>query len=1212
MAQMPFSPCKPIDPALEGNATSIPECPDTTVNILNDIFGDVVLKIAMGQDPDAAAAPTILAEMFTSFNSGILTLATLVVTYITFMGVLNTAKDGASMGKDWSSMWTVTRLVTGSVALLPAASGYSVIQLLIFTVTMWGVGFANNIYEAGIAASTFSPAEVITQKNEGDDRYGIAAPLAEYAKTRYCMKLIERFYNDSDVRYETGAGGFVSRKYETKKYKYIEYPVRDYSDKKLGGGAGICGSVIWKPAKAPQEKDYSDRIELAKERVATTVSSAKLSITMFTSMPAIALHVNSIPTRENDAGWDQLRPTIKKIGGEIKKSQVTLAQNISSAVTTSTIDAQEAGINNNLKQYTKVITYRGWANAGGWFQKVSAVRNELRNVINRDVLEITAPNLALLPDDARKQEVIRLYTVVSNIMDRNLGYGAVSGELDAVAIMDNSDESMAMVNIALDIPTGGIDSDMLDSEAIVNSMNQRMTSWTNRFMAGLIDIALGANNNKVTDNTVGRFVCGETPSLGGAMHRIKCMGDVLVDAYAVIQAAKATLRVARYATKTGSSLAENVPFVGGTIKEAIVGLFELIEDMVVDVLNVLLTYIQPLAFYFGVALPSMPYVIFMIVVVAWVLSVLQSIVAAPLWIIMHMTPERSFIGGQKQGYLLILSVFARPALAVIGLFAGLLVFDPIMTFIANAFFSMRGAISNVGSSNIVIEIVTFFWWMAVFGAVLLPVVYMIFGLSQTLPGHVLKWIGGGIDDFGESSAIANARTGITSAQKTPMIGGVDLPDRSGSGQQSPNSPQGGGDGGGAAPSMPTRDQATPAGLVQQGVGGDSGRDGYSDSGLAGTSGADGEDSASEEAWKGKAEDMSQSPYDGPDAPVKSTAPRGSYRSDISTPMASKGVVNSDDGGASGQLGGDDAAQKQTAAQKVDAPKSSDGVNRVSGSDGQSDAPVKQDASQESKKVDAEANSRSKKVGDDPHAAPTDKRVAHGNAGDVEQSQSPDKDSTKRTAAQQVDTPKSSGGKGRRAVGSSATPENATTVQVTGDDGDSGQFGGDDVAQKQTAAQQVDVSGANKASPRDRNVGSDSPGNSSMPDIDQSNESNQAMAGNQGRDDAKGAQDVSVNVQNDHITTVDTQGGDGGDFVDASKSISDNDLTISGGTGGGGEQARGAGVSAPPQQGATASPPTGGVAKPLSSPDGSGLFDDFVNNDAPPEDGQPSNDEGESA
>jgi hypothetical protein len=171
-----------------------------------------------------------------------------------------------------------------------------------------------------------------------------------------------------------------------------------------------------------------------------------------------------------------------------------------------------------------------------------------------------------------------------------------------------------------------------------------------------------------------------------------------------------------------------------------------------------------MAFYFGVFLPSLPYVIFMTVVVGWILAVLQSIIAAPLWAVMHMTPDRTFVGSQSQGYLLLLSLFARPALAVVGLFAAMLVSDPIIDFIAKGFFAMRGAVvTSTGTVGAIASFLSFAWWFMVFGLTLLPVLYMTFGLPQILPDHVLRWIGAGVSDLGETQAVGEARRGMEQA-----------------------------------------------------------------------------------------------------------------------------------------------------------------------------------------------------------------------------------------------------------------------------------------------------------------------------------------------------------------------------------------------------------------------------------------------------------------
>lgn len=150
-------------------------------------------------------------------------------------------------------------------------------------------------------------------------------------------------------------------------------------------------------------------------------------------------------------------------------------------------------------------------------------------------------------------------------------------------------------------------------------------------------------------------------------------------------------------------------------------------------------------------------------------------VAAPLWVVMHMTPDRTFIGSQSQGYLLLLSLFVRPVLAVLGLFGSMLISDPLIDYIANGFFSVRSAVETGMSSvmviGFVVQLATFMWWMLAFGLLLVPVLYMVFGLPQLLPGEVLKWIGAGIGDLGETQAIAGIRQGMAERRPGPLTAG---------------------------------------------------------------------------------------------------------------------------------------------------------------------------------------------------------------------------------------------------------------------------------------------------------------------------------------------------------------------------------------------------------------------------------------------------------
>ena len=127
---------------------------------------------------------------------------------------------------------------------------------------------------------------------------------------------------------------------------------------------------------------------------------------------------------------------------------------------------------------------------------------------------------------------------------------------------------------------------------------------------------------------------------------------------------------------------------------------------------------------------------------------------------MHMQPEQSFVGSQRQGYLMLMSLFVRPMLALIGLFAAILVSDPVITYVTDAFFSIREAlVTGGGAISTFSQVWQTFWWIGLYAAVLLPILYMIFGLAQSMPDEILRWVGGGIGSLGET----NANSGIVGA-----------------------------------------------------------------------------------------------------------------------------------------------------------------------------------------------------------------------------------------------------------------------------------------------------------------------------------------------------------------------------------------------------------------------------------------------------------------
>ncbi|WP_227689352.1 hypothetical protein [Klebsiella quasipneumoniae] len=77
--------------------------------------------------------------------------------------------------------------------------------------------------------------------------------------------------------------------------------------------------------------------------------------------------------------------------------------------------------------------------------------------------------------------------------------------------------------------------------------------------------------------------------------------------------------------------------------------------------------------------------------------------------------------------------------------------------------------TSTGTVGAIASFLSFAWWFMVFGLTLLPVLYMTFGLPQILPDHVLRWIGAGVSDLGETQAVGQMRSGMAHAASSGAL-----------------------------------------------------------------------------------------------------------------------------------------------------------------------------------------------------------------------------------------------------------------------------------------------------------------------------------------------------------------------------------------------------------------------------------------------------------
>lgn len=85
-------------------------------------------------------------------------------------------------------------------------------------------------------------------------------------------------------------------------------------------------------------------------------------------------------------------------------------------------------------------------------------------------------------------------------------------------------------------------------------------------------------------------------------------------------------------------------------------------------------------------LPMVPYVMWIAGIASWLILVCEAVVAAPLWMLAHMTLNGEGLhGNARQGYALLFDVLFRPTLMLFGLFFGYFVFDAMSWLVHQTF-----------------------------------------------------------------------------------------------------------------------------------------------------------------------------------------------------------------------------------------------------------------------------------------------------------------------------------------------------------------------------------------------------------------------------------------------------------------------------------------------------------------------------------------------
>lgn len=145
----------------------------------------------------------------------------------------------------------------------------------------------------------------------------------------------------------------------------------------------------------------------------------------------------------------------------------------------------------------------------------------------------------------------------------------------------------------------------------------------------------------------------------------------------------------------------------------------------------------------GFYVPLIPFIVFTMGAIGWIILVIEAMVAAPLMAIGVLHPEgkHTVFGEAHAGIMLIAGVFLRPSLMIIGLVAALIMSYVVVIMITVGFTPVGISLSK--SIIGLISMMIFFTMFVLIG------INKAFSLIHILPDRVMRWIGQG---EGHSSA----------------------------------------------------------------------------------------------------------------------------------------------------------------------------------------------------------------------------------------------------------------------------------------------------------------------------------------------------------------------------------------------------------------------------------------------------------------------------
>lgn len=737
-----------------------PPITDKSIDYLSQLFGTVgtVLHGTSGQ---------LLSKIFELFNLGVLTIACVFAVYTVFKSVLATAQDGEFMGRQ-GKMWVPVRTCLGVGFLAPVfQGGYSAIQVLMMWVIVHGVGFADAAWSRALlymqeGGQIYKPP----QNNSVSKMLDNSAKFLQAAVCTYESKKMADYNNSHDNKEPENRSytpGFDSK--IKNQYNFPGGVKNSYAPDKCGsitlesqGGMKYTWNIIFtgtpdddvgRNSAASRFFTFSGTSSTEEEcGNAVTEVHKKLQRDGFVETVSRSILINNAYSACKQQVANNAREDAKKDGlKQMELNLLPIAENLASSkiemppsaanvenmlnnkVISGLIDSAADFINITLTTqsqstnddatkkfnafYGDAIS-QGWITAGSFYYDLGKVQ------------QAANPNIDKLLSFQQK-------TFKKENLEKELGFKNDEILVHAATVLEN-------------IPLGYLPGakTVLDE---INKSNQQEVGRRFTYIPSELKFLL----NPINDMAITWERNMKDENQANPLIVIQNLGyeNMLL---------ATTIYTASLGAYTALGLMSSSIIGTGTNLGLSLGL--IILPLVISLIGLLFASGVTMAIY----VPMIPYVLFIFGALGWVITVVEAMVAAPLVALGVTHPDgHDLLGKSEQAVMLMLGVFLRPVLMVIGMLSGMIL----------SYIGVR--MINLSFRTLYASLWNDVWWFAllflilimqlIYTTIVVAMLNQAFSLIYHIPDKVLRWIGSTDSGLGKPEAIGKIEHATDSAGK---------------------------------------------------------------------------------------------------------------------------------------------------------------------------------------------------------------------------------------------------------------------------------------------------------------------------------------------------------------------------------------------------------------------------------------------------------------